>query len=250
MSTHWKPPSGGKIVRIRPVGGKRLRSLDEFVKPDFAGRFGRRQNWTRIQSYWRAHRSMPEGAKAGLVLIGAACVGVAIGAYQAFGPREIVASEAAMEPSQRVEESIAPAFSDSDADAEWAARGRGRSTRAHAAPGIRASFGYCKWGGGRNCVVDGDTFWIGGQKVRIADIDAPETHDYRCRSELKLGERAARDLQALLNSGAVTMTPIDRNRDVYGRLLRNVRVNGRDVGEALIADGVARAYAGGRRPWC
>jgi endonuclease YncB( thermonuclease family) len=46
------------------------------------------------------------------------------------------------------------------------------------------------------------------------------------------------------------MTSIDRDRDVYGRLLRNVRVNGRDVGEALIADGVPRAYAGGRRPWC
>jgi endonuclease YncB( thermonuclease family) len=49
---------------------------------------------------------------------------------------------------------------------------------------------------------------------------------------------------------AVTMTPIDRDRDVYGRLLRNVRVNGRDVGETLIAEGVARAYAGGRRSWC
>jgi endonuclease YncB( thermonuclease family) len=46
------------------------------------------------------------------------------------------------------------------------------------------------------------------------------------------------------------MTRNDRDRDVYGRLLRNVRVNGRDVGEALISDGVARAYAGGRRPWC
>ncbi len=114
----------------------------------------------------------------------------------------------------------------------------------------RVRFTYCKWGGGTNCVVDGDTFWIGGQKVRIAGIDAPETHDYRCRSELELGERAARDLLALLNSGAVTMTPIDRDRDVYGRLLRNVSVNGRDVGEALISAGEARAYAGGRRPWC
>jgi endonuclease YncB( thermonuclease family) len=46
------------------------------------------------------------------------------------------------------------------------------------------------------------------------------------------------------------MTSIDRDRDVYGRLLRNVSVNGADVGEALIASGVARAYAGGRRPWC
>jgi endonuclease YncB( thermonuclease family) len=39
---------------------------------------------------------------------------------------------------------------------------------------------------------------------------------------------------------------IDRDRDVYGRLLRNVSVDGRDVGEALISAGFARAYAGGR----
>jgi endonuclease YncB( thermonuclease family) len=263
MSRHWKPPSG-KIVRIRPGKGKWLRSLDEFVKPDFAGRFGRRQNWTRIQSYWRAHRSMPEGAKAGLVLIGAAFVGIGIGAWQVLGPRDIIADEVAVQPSERVKESIVPQFSDTDADAEWAARGdssviasrgeaiqpglpRGPTARND---GVRASFSYCKWGGGTNCVVDGDTFYIGGAKVRIADIDAPETHDYRCRSELELGERAARELQTLLNSGAVTMTSIDRNRDVYGRLLRNVQVNGRDVGAVLISDGVARAYAGGRRPWC
>lgn len=115
---------------------------------------------------------------------------------------------------------------------------------------LSADFSYCKWGGGTNCVVDGDTFFINGAKVRIANIDAPETHDYRCESELQLGEQAASRLQALLNSGSVTMTSIDRDRDAYGRLLRNVSVGGRDVGAALITAGVARAYAGGRRPWC
>jgi endonuclease YncB( thermonuclease family) len=233
MSRHWKPPSG-KIVRIRPAG-----------------------DWTRIQSYWRAHRSMPEGAKVGLVLIGAAFVGIGIGAWQVLGPRDVVADEVAVQPPEAVKESVAPQFSDTDADAEWAARAGGKgspSTRSgrtgSTVAAVRASFGYCKWGGGTNCVVDGDTFYLNGAKVRIADIDAPETHDYHCRSELELGERAARELQALLNSGAVTMTHIDRDRDVYGRLLRNVSVNGRDVGETLIADGVARWYRGGRRPWC
>jgi micrococcal nuclease len=38
---------------------------------------------------------------------------------------------------------------------------------------VTAAFSYCQWGGGSNCVVDGDTFWIGGEKVRIAGIDAP-----------------------------------------------------------------------------
>ena len=114
----------------------------------------------------------------------------------------------------------------------------------------RVTFGACKWGGGTNCVFDGDTFWIGGAKVRIAGIDAPETHDYGCPEELALGERAAARLRELLNSGAVSLSSIDRDRDRYGRLLRNAAVDGRDVGEALIGEGLARAYGGGRRSWC
>lgn len=115
---------------------------------------------------------------------------------------------------------------------------------------VTASFGYCYSGGGANCVVDGDTFWIGGEKVRIADIDAPETHPSRCDEEARLGDAATEKLRALLNSGPVTMTSIDRNRDVYGRLLRNVAVNGQDVGEALVSAGLAREWTGHREPWC
>jgi len=145
-------------------------------------------------------------------------------------------------------------------DAAWQQRGSeeerpstgsGRTVEfMQASAGTRAWFSTCKWGGGRNCVVDGDTFWIEGQKVRIAGIDAPETHEPRCASELELGNEATEKLRALLNSGRVTMTGIDRDRDRYGRLLRNVAVNGQDVGEAMVAAGVAREYAGGRRPWC
>jgi endonuclease YncB( thermonuclease family) len=86
--------------------------------------------------------------------------------------------------------------------------------------------------------------------VRIASIDAPETHPPRCAREEELGEAATAKLRALLNSGAVTMTPIDRDRDTYGRLLRNVQVGGQDIGEALIAEGLAREYGPGRRSWC
>ena len=197
---------------------------------------------------------------------GAAIIGIAYGGgWFATAPQAMEAAAPAAPVEQQRIESIAPAVQADSEDAEWAARaGRqgspstGSGRRGSAVAGVRASpstgsgqaFGYCKWGGGTNCVVDGDTFYLNGAKVRIADIDAPETHDYHCRSELELGERAARELQALLNSGAVTMTSIDRDRDVYGRLLRNVRVNGQDVGKTLISAGFARAYASGRRPWC
>ena len=115
---------------------------------------------------------------------------------------------------------------------------------------IRASFGFCHSGGGTNCVVDGDTIWLGGEKIRVADIDAPETHEPRCAAEQKLGDQAARRLRELLNNGAVSLQPIDRDKDKYGRKLRIVLVDGQSVGERLVDEGLARRYAGGRKPWC
>src|SRR5688572_29636251 len=89
---------------------------------------------------------------------------------------------------------------------------------------IRASFGFCHTGGGTNCVVDGDTIWLGGEKIRVADIDAPETHEPRCAAEQKLGDRATRRLQQLLNNGAISLQPIDGDADKYGRKLLIVLV--------------------------
>jgi micrococcal nuclease len=87
-------------------------------------------------------------------------------------------------------------------------------------------------------------------RFRVADIDAPETHDPRCSSELELGNQATRRLQQLLNKGAVTLRSIDRDEDRYGRKLRIVSVNGTSVGKTLVKEGLARWYAGGRKPWC
>ena len=113
-----------------------------------------------------------------------------------------------------------------------------------------ADFGFCHSGGGHDCVVDGDTFWMAGARVRIADIDAPETHPPQCEEEARLGEAATNRLYTLLNSGVVTLTAIGRDTDRYGRKLRLVSVNGASVGDALIEQGLARTYGGGRRSWC
>ncbi len=116
--------------------------------------------------------------------------------------------------------------------------------------GVRARFGFCHVGGGYNCVVDGDTLYLKGVKIRIADIDAPETHEPKCAEEKSLGDRATQRLIRLVNSGEVTLAPIDRDEDQYGRKLRIVKVDGESVGETLVDDGLARWYRGGRRPWC
>jgi hypothetical protein len=79
MSKHWKPDEGV----VRPLRtGRRLKSLHELRPPDFLGRMH------------RVERQLPHGAKAGLLLVAAACLGIAIGAYLAFGPRDIIAPEA------------------------------------------------------------------------------------------------------------------------------------------------------------
>lgn len=143
---------------------------------------------------------------------------------------------------------IGAAYSGGWLDGIW--KGDGAQAVSSGGIGVQASFSYCHLGGGYNCVVDGDTIWFRGQKIRVADIDAPETHDYRCASEKALGDRATRRLHDLLESGPITLLPIDRDEDIYGRKLRIVQVNGKSVGDALVSEGLARWYGAGRRPWC
>lgn len=115
---------------------------------------------------------------------------------------------------------------------------------------LSAQFGFCHTGGGTNCVVDGDTFWFQGERVRVMDIDAPETHEPRCPEEAALGARATQRLQALMNDGPFSLETGDRDTDRYGRLLRVVTRDGTSIGEMLVAEGLAREWDGARRPWC
>jgi endonuclease YncB( thermonuclease family) len=113
-----------------------------------------------------------------------------------------------------------------------------------------AAFGLCKSGGGTNCVVDGDTIWYRGSKIRIADIDTPETHQPRCAAEAERGAAATRRLHELVNAGPFTLQSIDRDEDRYGRKLRILTRGGESLGDVLVEEGLARYYEGGRRSWC
>lgn len=125
-----------------------------------------------------------------------------------------------------------------------------RSSEAVSAPSGARTFSICHTGGGTNCVVDGDTAWIGGEKIRIADIDAPETHPPRCDHEAELGNAATARLAALMNLGPFEVRMIDRDTDRYGRKLRLLVRNGRSIGNQLVQEGLVRAWEGHRRPWC
>jgi endonuclease YncB( thermonuclease family) len=128
------------------------------------------------------------------------------------------------------------------------AAGRG-GTIERSAPGAR--FTICGHARRIDCVVDGDTFWMAGTKIRIADIDTPETHPPRCAAEARAGEAATLRMQDLLNAGPFTLVPIKRDVDRYGRKLRVVERDGESLGDVLVQQGLARRYGGGKRaPWC
>ena len=57
------------------------------------------------------------------------------------------------------------------------------STALPTVAGVRAHFLTLLYRRRLQLRVDGDTIWLKRKKIRIADIDAPETHDPRCASE-------------------------------------------------------------------
>ncbi len=109
-----------------------------------------------------------------------------------------------------------------------------------------------KCGSGKRvtCVVDGDTIWFKGEKIRMMGYDTPEPTTGICGgdTERRLAARASKRLVQLLNNNTVT---IERDgKDRYGRTLAVIRVDGRNVGDILIEEGLARSWPDGHEFWC
>ncbi len=113
-----------------------------------------------------------------------------------------------------------------------------------------ARFAQCVGPNRQTCVVDGDTFWYLGTKIRIADINTPETSQPACRAEAELGAAATRRVTQLLNAGPFTLASTGRDTDRYGRALRIVTRQGDSLGARLVAEGLAETWQGKRSSWC
>jgi endonuclease YncB( thermonuclease family) len=84
-------------------------------------------------------------------------------------------------------------------------------------------------------IHDGDSFNLKAKngeqvRVRIAGIDAPER-------EQPYGQQSKRSLEELLQSGAIELEPIKRDR--FDRWVANVSVRGQDIGLMQISSGHA-----------
>lgn len=116
---------------------------------------------------------------------------------------------------------------------------------------VESRFGLCAGPVRITCVVDGDTIWLEGVKIRVADLNTPETGAPQCPAEAALGARATERLVTLLNEGPFEVRPAGaRDEDQYGRKLRVLYRDGRSLSEVLIAEGLAHRWEGYRAGWC
>ena len=117
--------------------------------------------------------------------------------------------------------------------------------RVRASPrGLRAA-ARPAWAGDRQTVApslihvhDGDTFYVGAEAIRLRGIDTPELGRPRA-------SEAKRRLIEMLHGGPVTI--VRRAEDVYGRIVADVYVGGRDVAGVLRAEGYEKPRAPPRR---
>lgn len=87
--------------------------------------------------------------------------------------------------------------------------------------------------------VDGDSLTVGGRRVRLFGIDAPE-YRQTCRvgwSNWACGSDAAAAMRAMIDGRQLNCASVDR--DVYGRTVANCRVGGVDLAAAMIDKGFA-----------
>ena len=108
---------------------------------------------------------------------------------------------------------------------------------------------------GRIHVVDGDTLWhydcaLGEkckpEKIRLLDIDAPESFRSACEGELIAGLRAKARLLELVSKRPVSIIRCeehgDRCEDRFGRTLARIKTPEGEVGAILLKEGLALRY--------
>lgn len=84
-------------------------------------------------------------------------------------------------------------------------------------------------------VIDGDTLWFEGRKIRIWGIDAPEMGQ-------RQGPAAKAELQRLMTFRRMFVIPTDT--DKYGRLVAQIHCGRGDIGQSMVRHGYAVGWSG------
>ena len=109
-------------------------------------------------------------------------------------------------------------------------------------------------------VLDGDTFAASvnvapdiaiSVRVRLINVDTPELKG-ECPAEINLANQAKLRATDLLPKGTIVDLQNIKDDKYLGRIDANVILpDGRDLGDVLVSEGLARRYDGGKRNgWC
>lgn len=104
----------------------------------------------------------------------------------------------------------------------------------------------------KTCLVDGDTLWLHGENIRLKDFDTPEPQTQICggAAEVALAHRASARMLELLNGNEWTIERFGTDNTRSKRRLATIRIGGRDVGDILIEERLARSWPNGDEWWC
>jgi endonuclease YncB( thermonuclease family) len=115
-------------------------------------------------------------------------------------------------------------------------------------------------------VIEGDTIVADGRTVHLSGFVTPDAQGARCASEKALGQKALRRVRELIQAGGLDYSPVACScpSNILGRLMCRfarscgvLKAHGRDIGEILIAEGLAAPFvcedqecSKAPRPWC
>lgn len=117
-------------------------------------------------------------------------------------------------------------------------------------------------------VLDGDTVRLHHKKpdVRLVGFNAPETRRAKCDAERELGDKATRRVRDLVRDQPLEFERVACSCPAgkegtqfcnWGRSCGSLKAGGKDIGEILIAEGLAVPFKCGTtscpktpNPWC
>jgi micrococcal nuclease len=104
-------------------------------------------------------------------------------------------------------------------------------------------------------VVDGDTIDVcnlnGVERIRIANLDAPESYRAKCAKEKLAGIQAKQAAIQFFVRPSVQLDISRHSTDRYGRSIADVSVNGKDFRQHMIAEGYGVQWQfNERHDWC